>query len=392
MRLRDLESRVFFALVIISTVFFLWMVRSFLVPVFWAAVFATLFRPVYLKLLRVGRDRRALAASIATLCVVLTVLVPSALLITAVTREALDLYQRIGDGTLDVQAPLAFVERYVPMVAQFADRFGVETEQIRDRIEYAAGYAAQYLGGQALAFGQNALTVAILFGLMLYLLFFFFRDGDLIIARIIRSVPMGDDRELRLLTRFGEVSRATVKGTVIVAAVQGTLGGIMFGLVGLQAAVLWGVIMGILSLLPAVGPALVWIPAAIVLFATGQIWQALVVIAGGALVIGLVDNLLRPVLVGREAKLPDYLVLLATLGGISVFGIAGFVAGPVIAAFFLVMWEMFAEEYAPLDSSAVVVEGAPRTVADVAAVETVSRSVPDEAEETLDEGSDLREG
>ncbi len=378
MRLRDLESRVFFTLVILSTVFFLWMVRSFLVPVFWAAVFATLFRPLYLRVLGLGRNRRALAATVATLCVVLTVLVPSALIVMAVTREAIDLYARIQEGSLDVQAPIAFVERYVPMVAEFLERYGVETEQIRARIEAAAGYVAQYIAGQALAFGQNALAVAILFGLMLYLLFFFFRDGDAIIARIIRAVPMGDDRELRILTRFAEVSRATVKGTVIVAAVQGTLGGIMFGLVGLQAAVLWGVIMGILSLLPAVGPALVWIPAAIVLFATGQIWQGVVVIIGGALVIGLVDNLLRPVLVGREAKLPDYLVLLATLGGISVFGIAGFVAGPVIAAFFLVMWEMFAEEYAPLDSSAVVVEEIPQTPADIAAARAIGEGAQGE--------------
>jgi energy-coupling factor transporter ATP-binding protein EcfA2 len=142
-----------------------------------------------------------------------------------------------------------------------------------------------------------------------------------------------------------------VKGTIVVAAVQGAIGGVLFALLGIQAAVFWGVAMGVLSLLPAVGAALVWVPAAVVLLATGAFWKAMALIAGGTLAIGLVDNVLRPILIGRETRMPDYLVLVATLGGLTVFGLAGFVAGPVIAALFLVTWQMFADEYAPLDSS-----------------------------------------
>lgn len=175
----------------------------------------------------------------------------------------------------------------------------------------------QFIAGQAFNIGQNALIVAALFGLMLYVLFFFFGDGTRIIDAIVRAIPMGDDRERRLMARFAEVTRATVKGTLIVAAVQGTLGGILFALVGIQAALFWGVTMGVLSLLPAVGPALVWGPAALVLAAKGELWEGAVVVIAGTLVIGLVDNLLRPILIGRESKMPDYLILLATLGGLS---------------------------------------------------------------------------
>ena len=367
MRLRSLESRVFFTLVIVTSLFFLWVVRSFLIPVFWAAVLATLFRPVFLGTLSPEGGRRGLAAGVATLVVILVVLIPSGLLTAAVAQQALSLYERVSAGTLDLQSPIEMVERWLPPVTVLLGRYGIGAEQVRSSMEAGVITATQYIGGQALAIGQNTLRTAILFGLMLYLLFFFFRDGDRIVAGMVRAWPMGDERERRLLTRFAEVSRATVKGTIIVAAVQGTLGGVMFGLVGLQAAVLWGVAMGILSLLPAVGPALVWIPAAILLFATGAVWQGVVVIIGGTLVIGLVDNLLRPILVGRGAKLPDYLVLLATLGGITVFGIAGFVAGPVIAALFLVMWEMFADEYSPLDSSV-----PPTAVQEVPAIEVGS--------------------
>ncbi|HEX6069826.1 MAG TPA: AI-2E family transporter, partial [Longimicrobiaceae bacterium] len=351
MRLRTVESRVFLTVVIATTIFFLWMVRGFLLPVFWAAVFALLFRPLYLRLLRAVRGRRGLAALLSTLIIVVVVLVPVGLLLAAVAQQGLWLYQGLSSGEIDIQSAVEYVERSVPPLTALLARYGVGVEQIRTAIESGAIAVTQYLGSQALALGQNALLVAVLFGLMLYLLFFFFRDGERIVKGVIRALPMGDVREQRLFTKFADVSRATVKGTLLVAAVQGALGGVLFALVGIPAALFWGVVMGVLSLLPAVGAALVWVPAAIILFVTGGIWQGIVVVLGGTFAIGLTDNLLRPILIGRETRIPDYLVLVATLGGLSVFGLAGFVAGPVVAALFLVMWEMFADEYAPLDTA-----------------------------------------
>jgi predicted PurR-regulated permease PerM len=350
MRVANLEGRVFVALVLATTAFFLWMVRSFLVPVFWAAVLAILFQPFYLWLDRRLGGRRTLAALVATLAVVVAVLVPSALLMAAVGQQALWLYQRVASGEVNLLAPVDFVERHLPAVARFLADYGVGIGQIRTSLEGAAIFTTQYVAARALSLGQNVLIAALLFFLTLYLLFFFFRDGDRILRAVIRAVPMGDRREERLMRKFAQVSRATVKGTLVVAVVQGALGGILFSLVGIQAAIFWGVLMGILSLLPAVGPALVWLPAAIILFATGGLWQGLVVVICGILIVSMVDNLLRPILVGRETHMPDYLVLVATLGGLTVFGIAGFVAGPIVAALFLVMWDMFADEYAPLDA------------------------------------------
>jgi predicted PurR-regulated permease PerM len=351
MRVPNLESRVFVVLVLATTVFFLWMVRVFLVPVFWAAVFAVLFQPLFLWLKRRLRGRRTLAALVTTLAVVFAVLVPSALLLAAVAQQALWLYNRIASGEANLQAPIDFVERHLPTLTAFLGEYGVGVAQLRVSLEGAAIFGTQYIATRALAFGQNVLFAAIFFLLMLYLLFFFFRDGDRILRGSMRALPMGDLREKRLLAKFAQVARATVKGTLVVAVVQGVLGGVLFSLVGIQAAVFWGVMMGILSILPAVGPMLVWLPAAVILLATGAVWQGLVVIAAGVLIVSMVDNLLRPILVGRETQMPDYLVLLATLGGLTVFGIAGFVAGPIVAALFLVMWAMFAEEYAPLTSS-----------------------------------------
>src|SRR5690606_13847821 len=132
-----------------------------------------------------------------------------------------------------------------------------------------------------------------------------------------------------------------VKGNIVVAATQGMLGGLIFWALGIQGALLWGVIMAVLSLLPAVGAALIWLPVAIYFLATGAIWQGIVLILFGVLVIGLVDNILRPILVGKDTKIPDYVILISTLGGLSVFGLNGFVLGPLFAALFIACWDLF---------------------------------------------------
>ena len=344
-RRRRLESVAFLALVGLTTVLFAWMIRSFLQPVFWAAVFAVLFHRINARLLVTCRGRRTPAALLATATVVLFVVLPFALVLAALARQGLLLYQAIASGEINVQGPIDWVERSLPALAEFLGRFGVNIAELRVSVQEAAAGATQFIAARALAAGQNVLWVTLLFGLMLYLLFFFFRDGDRIRANVARVLPLGEDRRRRLLQKTAQVAHATVKGSLIVAGAQGGLGVLLFWIVGIQTAVFWGVVMAVLSLLPAVGAGLVWVPAAIILLASGQVWQAVLVVLGGVFVIGLVDNVLRPIVVSRDTKLPDYLVLISTLGGIAVFGLAGFVAGPVIAALFLVMWELFAEEY-----------------------------------------------
>jgi predicted PurR-regulated permease PerM len=182
---------------------------------------------------------------------------------------------------------------------------------------------------------------------MLYLLFFFLRDGPRLLEGLVRALPLDDHRERHLLERFAEVSRATIKGTLVVGIAQGAIGGIAFAMLGISAPVLWGVVMALLSILPAVGTALVWLPAAIVLLASGKIVSGVALILIGVFVIGLVDNVLRPILVGHDTRMPDYLILLSTLGGLAGFGLAGIIIGPIIAAFFLSVWHMAEQDFNP---------------------------------------------
>lgn len=344
MHLRSFESRLFFALVLLTTFLFLWMTRTLLMPVFWAIIFALLFQPLYLKLKDSFKGREILASVVSTLVVVLVVVLPFTWIAVTMTRQALSLYQRISDKQIDIAAPYTMIEKSFPAFTGILSDSGMDAAKMQTAIESAAVKISQWIAGQTLSLGQNLIAVTILFFLMLYFLFFFFRDGERLIERLIWALPLGNRREKRLFRKFADVARATVKGTLIVAIVQGAIGGILFAIVGIQAPVFWGVIMAVASLIPAAGPAMIWIPAAIFLFATGEIWQAVTLIIGGSVIIGLVDNILRPLLVGRDTKIPDYLILIATLGGLNMFGLAGFVVGPIIAALVLVMWEMFGTE------------------------------------------------
>jgi predicted PurR-regulated permease PerM len=336
----------FFLLVALTTVAFAALVGSFLMPVFWAAVLATVFFPVQRRYVARLGGRRSLAALATILTVLGLVVVPLFLMGLAMSREAIQLHEQITSGAIDLEGPLRFVRRLTPVASDYLGRLGVDIDDIGQRLSASAVAATQFVASRALGIGQDLLRFTALFFLMLYMLFFFLRDGSRLVATLIHMLPLGDVRERQLLAKFAEVSVATIKGTLVVGLVQGALGGGLFWILGIPAPVFWGTLMAVLSVLPAVGPGLVWGPAAIILLGLGEIVKGVVLIAAGVIVIGLVDNVLRPILVGRDTQMPDYFVLLSTLGGLSVFGVSGLVLGPVIAAFFLVVWEMFALEHA----------------------------------------------
>lgn len=350
----DTIDRTFFvALLVVVTIAFVWLVSGFLQPVFWAVALGIVVFPVHGRIEQRLGGRKSLAAAASMLLVLVVVILPLAGVIAAVTTEAAGLYDRLADGEVDPTAVYRFVEQNVPLVLSLLQSLGVDPERLQGQLSAGAVQASQFIATQALALGQDTVRVTVYFFLMSYLLFFFLRDGRRILDGVVRALPLGDERERHLLARFAEVSRATIKGTFVVGVVQGAIGGAAFAVLGIGAPVLWGVLMALLSIVPAVGPALVWIPAAIMLIAGGNLVGGIVLIAVGVFIIGLVDNLLRPILVGRDTRMPDYLILLSTLGGLAAFGLAGVVIGPIIAAFFLSVWAMASEEFEEQQSLAV---------------------------------------
>jgi predicted PurR-regulated permease PerM len=262
---------------------------------------------------------------------------------TALVQEAAGIYQKMKAGEINFGQYFRQVFDTLPAWAHnLLERFGLtDFEAVQAAFSENALKASQFLASQALTFGQGTFDFLVSFFIMLYLLFFLLRDGDAIMARMREAIPLRRSQQRELLDKFNVVIRATVKGNLVVAIVQGILGGLIFWILDIRGALLWGVLMAVLSLLPAVGTALVWGPVAIWLLATGSLTQGIILIAFGVLVIGLVDNVLRPILVGKDTKMPDYVVLISTLGGLAVFGVTGFIIGPVIAAVFIAAWDIF---------------------------------------------------
>jgi predicted PurR-regulated permease PerM len=346
-------QKAFFAALLVGvSLAFVWLVRGFVQPIFWAVALGIVFWPMHERFLTLLKERNSLAAAVSVVVTLLIVVIPLGLLITAVAREAAGLYDRIQTQDIRVEAVVEWIEaRLPPSIVERAESIGVDIEGVQSSLTSSAVFVSQFIATRAVAIGQDTIRITVFFFLMLYLLYFFLRDGKKILEGLVRALPFGDERERHLLERFAEVSRATLKGTLVVGIVQGSIGGIAFAILGIGAPVLWGVVMALFSIIPAVGPAIIWLPAAIILIANGSIWAGIILILVGVLVIGLADNLLRPILVGRDTRLPDYLILLSTLGGLTAFGISGVVIGPVIAAFFLSVWEMAVEEYSTADKA-----------------------------------------
>jgi predicted PurR-regulated permease PerM len=336
------EDRGFSILLIAVSLAFAWILWPFYGAILWAIVFATVFTPAHRRLLSSMRHRLNLAAFVTVLLIVTIVLLPLTLTAMSVVQEATSLYQRIETGEVDLGRSFSQRLQALPAWAtDLLDRIGIsDIGDIQSRLSAALKEGSQVLAAQAIAIGQGTAHFVISFFLMLYLLFFFLRDGSELSQRLKDAIPLRAEQKRALFSKFTNVIRAMFKGTLLVAALQGVLGGLIFWFLDVPAPVLWGVVMAFLSLVPAIGTASVWFPVALYLLATGAVWQGLLLIAYGALVIGLVDNLLRPFLIGMDTKLPDYVVLISTLGGISIFGLNGFVIGPVIAAMFIASWDM----------------------------------------------------
>lgn len=338
-----LEQKVFLALLLVVSVAFGWILLPFYGAVFWAVILAIIFAPVQRRLLARLNARRNLAA-LATLFICLLVAVLPVILIAGVlVQEGTTLYKQIESGEIDIDSFVSHAKELLPASWQAQmQRFGLgDMDQIRERLASSALQGSQFLATKAFSFGQGTFQFMLSFFLMLYLLFFLLRDGRELVARIRKAVPLSDNQKRRLFSKFTRVVRATVKGNIVVAATQGALGGIIFAILGIPSAVLCGVLMAFLSLLPAVGAGVIWTPVAIYFLMKGLIIQGVILILYGVLVIGLVDNILRPILVGKDTKMPDYVVLISTLGGLSLFGLNGFVIGPLIAALFISAWGLF---------------------------------------------------
>jgi len=334
---------VFLALITVGLVL---IVSGFIGALLWAGLAALLFQPLFQRLLGRWPGRRNLAAAVTLLIITIAVVIPALVIASLVVDQAAGVYTQIRAGNINFATYFQQMHDALPArLQQMLDNAGFGSfERAQARLTQAVSSSASTLAGRAFSIGADAAAFVLAFGVGLYVTFFLLRDGETVGPAIVRALPLHPTVAQRLAGKFVAVVRATIKGSGVVALVQGALGAVTFWIVGLPAALLWGVLMAIAALLPAVGPAIIWGPVALYLLAIGSIGPAIVVVLSGVLVIGLADNLLRPMLVGRDTGLPDWLVLVTTLGGIGVAGLSGIVVGPVVGALFLTGWQILTEQ------------------------------------------------
>ncbi|MGB3738889.1 MAG: AI-2E family transporter [Pontixanthobacter sp.] len=335
----------FLALVTLALVV---VILPFAQPLLWAVLAAIMFQPLYQMIMRLIGHHENQAAGLTLLVITIAILLPAFFIGSIIVDQAFAVILAFQSGDIDIAAWFNQVHDALPIRMQNTlDNAGfanleASLAQLQELIRESSGLIAS----TALAFTGSALSFVLAFGVGLYASYFLLRDGHQIKKAIVSALPMERRVAADLAETFAVIVRATIKGSVVVGIVQGALGAITFWIVGMPSALLFGLLMAVFSLLPAVGPAIVWGPVAIYLLATGAIWEGIVVIASGVAVIGLADNLLRPLLVGRDTGIPDWLVLVTTLSGIGLLGLSGIVVGPLIAGLFLASWTIWAKDRA----------------------------------------------
>ena len=267
-------------MLIVVSLAFGWILLPFYGAVFWGSVLAIIFTPLYRRLLVILNQRQNLAALTTLLLCLIMVILPFTLIAASLLQEGVTVYQRIKSGELNFGAYFQQIMGALPSwMIHFLDSVGLTNiSEMRDMLSNGALQGSQLIATEALNIGQNTFHFIVSFGIMLYLLFFLLRDGTILSTKIKQAIPLSMEHKRHLFSKFTTVVRATVKGNIAVAAMQGTLGGVMFSFLGIQGALLWGSVMAFLSLLPAIGAGLIWAPVAVYFLLTGALWQGITLI------------------------------------------------------------------------------------------------------------------
>lgn len=334
---------IFFLMLGIVTFFFGYILMPFFFAIFWAVLLAAIFAPLCGWLQRKFKSPN-LCAGLTLGAVLVTFILPAGLIITLLVGESLDIYNSINSKSSSWMNSLTGMFNSLsqhPLLASF----NLDQQFITDKSAELLKAVANFFVKNLSAFTENTILFFIEFAVMLYCLFYFLRDGRQLIDTISHYLPVEQRHINTFISEFLVTSKATLKFTFVIGGIQGLLGGLIFYVTGVESALVWGVLMIGLSIVPAIGSAVIWAPAGIIMLLLGHIWQGITILVFGAVVVSSVDNLLRPILLGKDIQMHSLLIFLSTLGGIAVFGFSGFVLGPVIASFFLAIWKLFPELY-----------------------------------------------
>jgi len=334
-------SKIFLLILVVGiSVLFFQMIRPFLLAVLLAGIFASLAQPPYQRFRRWFGGREVPASLLTLLLIVLVIIVPLGFLLGVVTAEAIKVGESISPWVSDKIHNPDQIEIWLRGLP-FYDRIAPFEDDILTRLGQVVGFLSRFLINSLSHATSGTVQFLFLLMVMLYSMFFFLMHGGRLLDLILFYLPLEDDEERRLLDKFRSVTRATLKGTAVIGLLQGGLAGLAFFVVGIPSAVFWGTLMVVLSIIPGVGTALIWVPAAVILAAGGHLAKGIALALFCGLVVGSIDNVVRPALVGKDTQMPDLMIFLSTLGGIVMFGALGLILGPIVGALFITVWEMY---------------------------------------------------
>jgi len=326
----------YYLLLAVITVLFVSIIFDFAAPILWSIVVSIIFYPVYEKFLLMT-NKKSLSSILSLILILLLVIIPSIAMLGLIGNELISFINSYEKQSFEAYMQMIPEES---LINKILGSLGLNIAELTEKLDDFLITAIKIFYESISKISANIINFFISLFIFIYLTFFFLRDGEKILQTCMDSFPMNNDDEIYLLNEFRKTTRATIKGTVTVALAQGFLGYLTLLLLGIEGALIWGAVMALLSIVPAVGTIIVWLPIALVLFANGAIMDAILLIFSGIFIIGMIDNILRPILISKETKIPDYLILLTTIGGISIFGITGFIVGPIIASLFISIWSL----------------------------------------------------
>jgi predicted PurR-regulated permease PerM len=323
------------------TLLFLYLLKPFFFPLFWAAVIAAIFQPLYRRINR-KLNHPSLSTILIFLVIAVIILLPAGVVGTLVFNESVQLYEKLSPDAKNIDKGF---QNIIGLIVNnpLADLFNLDKSVLIEKAAEVLRSVTNYIFVNLTTLTQNTLGLLVQFAIMFYALFFFVRDGEKFLRTAMRILPLGMGRERLLYDRFVATARSTLKVTLIIGGIQGILGGIVFLITDVEGALIWGLLMIIMAVVPVVGCSIIWGPAGILMLLSGQIWEGIVILASGVLLISMVDNLLRPILIGKDVEMHPLLIFLSSLGGIFLFGFSGFVIGPIITSMLLAIWTMYEE-------------------------------------------------
>jgi len=339
----NFQNIIFLILLAFITGLLAYILKSFFFAVFWAVLIASVFAPLY-KFINKKIVNPNICAGITMMGIILCLILPVGLLIDLLIMEIIDIYQSFNSYSSNWIGTLSEALKALSKKPIFAS-LNLDQTLLINKSQEAFKVLTSYVFSHISEFTQNTILVVVQFAVMLYSLFFFLRDGERLVKTITENIPVDNKHLEHFINQFLTTAKASLKFTFIIGGIQGFLGGMIFYITGIERALVWGVLMFALSIVPAIGCALIWAPAGIIMLLLGNIWQGVTILIFGSLVISSVDNLLRPVLLGRDTQMHSLLIFLSTLGGIAAMGFSGFILGPVIASLFLAGWKLFPEIY-----------------------------------------------